>query len=134
LLDTRQWRKIFPPCYQLPANFPNLIQISLPIPPAIFADAEARRNRFERIRKVRKTNGPPRMTLANRGQAENKRDESPRLASSHLVSPRLISSHLVSSRLVSHSQPNSTRRDCNNEQHEVSSPLFSLSPLRFFLP
>ena len=95
LLDT--WREISPPCYQLPANFPSLIQISLPIPPAIFADAEARRNRFERIRKVRKTNGPPRMTLANRGQAENKRDESPRLASSHLVSPRLTSSRLVSS-------------------------------------
>nr|XP_012220106.1 PREDICTED: uncharacterized protein LOC105670930 [Linepithema humile] len=33
--------------------------------------------------------GPPRMTLANRGQAENKRDESPRLASPHLASSRL---------------------------------------------
>lgn len=29
------------------------------------------------------------MTLANRGQAENKRDESPRLVSSRLASPRL---------------------------------------------
>jgi hypothetical protein len=37
---------------------------------------------------VRKANRPPRMTLANRGQAENKRDESPRLVSSYLASSR----------------------------------------------
>jgi len=62
-----------------------------PLPPRSWRDAEARRNRFERIRKVRKANRPPRMTLANRGQAENKRDESPRLASSYLASSRLDS-------------------------------------------
>ncbi|XP_039308412.1 uncharacterized protein LOC105192891 [Solenopsis invicta] len=41
------------------------------------------------------------MTLANRGQAENKRDESPRFASSRLAPPRPASPHLVSSCLVS---------------------------------